>query len=161
MGAETSPGGRQPIGQLLGLNIRFFRERLLAAAEHEAHRAGVRLRMAHLQVFGNIKAEGTRLTDLAAWAGMGLPAMAELVDEMEDHGLLVRRPDPSDGRAKLVTLTAAGWDAIRTGRAIIAGIEQDYARRLGPERYEQMCWALQDLLDDVAGRPMRRAEDPA
>ncbi len=117
--------------------------------------------MAHLHVFGTIRAEGTRLTDLAAWAGMGLPAMAELVDEMEGHGLLVRRPDPSDGRAKLVTLTPAGWDAIRTGRAIIARIEADYARRLGAERYEQMCWALQDLLEDLAGAPMRRAEDPA
>ncbi|HYI37087.1 MAG TPA: MarR family winged helix-turn-helix transcriptional regulator [Thermoleophilaceae bacterium] len=161
MGAPTSPGGRQPIGQLLSFHIRFFRERLLADAEEEAHRAGVSLRMAHLHVFGNISAEGTRLTDLAAWAGMGLPAMAELVDEMEGDGLLVRRPDPSDGRAKLVTLTPAGWDAIRTGRAIIARIEGEYARRLGSERYEQMCWALQDLLEDLAGAPMRRAEDPA
>ena len=160
MGAATSPGGRQPIGQLLGFHLRFFRERLLAEAEDEAQRAGVRLRMAHLHVFGNIRAEGTRLTDLAAWAGMGLPAMAELVDEMEGDGLLLRRPDPSDGRAKLVTLTPAGWDAIRTGRAIIARIEADYARRLGPERYEQMCWALQDLLEDLADGPMRRAEDP-
>ena len=161
MRVPTTPGGRQPIGQLLGFHLRYFRERLLADAEEEAVRAGVRLRMAHLHVFGTIRAEGTRLTDLAAWAGMGLPAMAELVDEMEDHGLLVRRPDPSDGRAKLVTLTPAGWDAIRTGRAIIARIEGDYARRLGADRYETMCWALQDLLEDLAGEPMRRAEDPA
>ena len=160
MSTATSPGGRQPIGQLLSFHLRFFRERLLADAEDEAHRAGVRLRMAHLHVFGTIRAEGTRLTDLAAWAGMGLPAMAELVDEMEADGLLVRRPDPSDGRAKLVTLTPAGWDAIRMGRAIIARIEADYARRLGAERYEQMCSTLQDLLEDLAGGPMRRAEDP-
>jgi len=156
MSVDASQGGRQPIGQLLGHHMRFFRERLLAAAEEEAVRSGVPLRMAHLHVFGNIRAEGTRLTDLAAWAGMGLPAMAELVDELQDHGLLVRRPDPGDRRAKLVTLTPAGWDAIRTGRAIIAGIEADYARRLGRERYEQMCWSLQDLLEDLAGEPMRR-----
>jgi len=158
---DARTGSRQPIGQLLVHHTRVFRERLLADAEREAARAGFPLRMAHLHVFGNIKAEGTRVTDLAAWAGMGLPAMVELVDEMEGQGLLVRRPDPSDRRAKLVTLTQSGWDAIRSGRAIIAGIEADYARRLGPERYEQMCWALQDLLEDVVGRPMRRTGDPA
>jgi DNA-binding MarR family transcriptional regulator len=160
MSQNTKPGSRQPIGQLLVHHLRFFRERLLADAEQEADRAGVRLRMAHLHIFGNIEAEGTRLTDLAAWAGMGLPAMVELVDELEGQGLLVRRPDPTDGRAKLVTLTGPGWDAIRAGRAIIARIEADYARRLGADRYEELCWALQDLLEDLAGTPMRRAKDP-
>lgn len=156
MSTNASPGGRQPIGQLLVHHMRFFREQLLAAAEEEAAGSGVPLRMAHLHVFGNIKAEGTRLTDLAAWAGMGRPAMAELVDELEGHGLLERRPDPGDGRAKLVTLTPTGWEAIHKGRAIIAGIEAGYARRLGRERYEQMCWSLQELLEDLAGEPMRR-----
>jgi DNA-binding MarR family transcriptional regulator len=111
-------------------------------------------------VFGNIKADGTRPTDLAAWAGMARPSMAELVDELEADGLLERRPDPSDGRAKLVLLTSAGWDAIRTGRAIIAGIEADYARRIGVERFETMCLALQDLLDDLNGTPVRGAPEP-
>jgi DNA-binding MarR family transcriptional regulator len=123
-----------------------------------ARDAGIRLRLSHLHVFGNIKAEGTRLTDLAAWA-MARPSMAELVDELEADGLLERRPDPSDGRAKLVVLTPAGWDAIRTGRAIIARIEGDYARRIGPERFETMCWALL-LLDDLNGAPVRGAHVP-
>ena len=65
-----------------------------------------------------------------------------------------------DGRAKLVVLTPAGWDAIRTGRAIIAGIEADYARRLGEERFDAMCQALQDLLDDLNGAPVRGAPGP-
>jgi DNA-binding MarR family transcriptional regulator len=148
---------RLPVGQLLVHHLRFFRERLLVGAQEQADEAGVPLRMSHLHVFGNIRAAGTRLTDLAAWAGMTKPSMTELVDELEGHGLVERRPDPADGRAKLVLLTPAGWDAIRTGRAIIAGIEADYAMRLGPERFEAMCWALQDLLDDLNGGPVRGA----
>ncbi|QEC46116.1 winged helix-turn-helix transcriptional regulator [Baekduia soli] len=117
--------------------------------------------MAHLHVFGNIRAGGTRLSDLAAWAAMTRPATAELIDQLEAQGLVERRPDPSDARAKLIVLTAAGWDAIRAGRAIIAGIEADYARRVGRERFETMCWTLQDLLDDLNGAPVRAAADPA
>lgn len=117
--------------------------------------------MAHLHVFGNIKAEGTRLSDLAAWAGMTRPSMAELVDELEAQGLVERRPDPTDGRAKLIVLTPPGWDAIRAGRAIIARIEADYAQRIGAERFEAMCWALQDLLDDLNGAPVRGAREDA
>jgi DNA-binding MarR family transcriptional regulator len=146
---ESNTEPRLAIGQLLVHHMRAFRERLLSEADTHAEQAGVRLRMAHLSVFGNIKAEGTRLTNLAAWAGMSPPAMAELVDELEADGLLERRPDPADGRAKLVTLTSAGWEAIHTGRGIIARIEADYAKRLGPERYEKMCQAMQDLLEDL------------
>ncbi len=158
--SESTPPQRLPIGQLLVHHLRVFRGQLLAAGEPLARDAGVRLRLSHLHVFGNIKADGTRLTDLAAWAGMTRPSMAELVDELETDGLVERRPDPSDGRAKLVALTPAGWDAIRTGRAIIARIEADYALRIGAERFETMCWALQDLLDDLNGAPVRGIHEP-
>ena len=43
----------------------------------------------------------------------------------------------------------------RQGRAIIARIEADYAERIGLRQFEAMCWALQDLLDDVNGAPVR------
>ena len=154
---ESTPAPRLAIGQLLVHHLRLFREQLLAEGEPLAQQAGIRLRLSHLQVFGNITADGTRLTDLAAWAGMTRPSMAQLVDELQADGLVERRPDPTDRRAKLVALTPAGWDAIRAGRAIIARIEADYANRIGSDRFEAMCWALQDLLDDHNGAPVRGA----
>ena len=84
------------------------------------------IRPAHLQVFGVIKANGSRLTDLADSAGLSLSSMAELVDDLEALGYVQRQPDPSDRRAKLVGLTPSGWRAIRTGRAIIEQIEHDW-----------------------------------
>lgn len=152
---KSTHAPRLAVGQLLIHHLRLFREQLLAASDPIAQEAGIRLRLSHLHVFGNIKAEGTRLTDLAAWAGMTRPSMAQLVDELEAQGLLERRPDATDGRAKLVALTPAGWEAIHAGRAIIARIEADYARRIGAERFEEMCWALQDLLDELSGAPVR------
>jgi DNA-binding MarR family transcriptional regulator len=144
---------RLPIGQLLVHHLRVFRERMLDAAQQQADELGLVLRMAHLHVFGNIDAEGSRLTELAARAGMTRPSMAELIDDLERQGIVERRPDPSDGRARLVVLTPKGWEAIRIGHAITAGIEADYARRIGAQRYEAMCSALGELLDDLARTP--------
>jgi DNA-binding MarR family transcriptional regulator len=140
---------RLPIGQLLVSHVRVFRERLLAEAERQIDDAGLTFRMAHMHVFANIGAGGTRLTDLAVLAGMTRPSMAELIDELENQGLLERRPDPRDSRAKLVVLTARGRDVVRAARAIITRIEADYASRIGRQRYEAMCQSMQDLLDDL------------
>jgi DNA-binding MarR family transcriptional regulator len=78
---------------------------------------------------------------------MTRPAMAELVDDLERLGIVERRPDPSDGRAKLVSLTDAGWEAMRTAHRVIAELETEYARLIGPERFEQTCQGMQALLD--------------
>jgi DNA-binding MarR family transcriptional regulator len=53
---------------------------------------------------------------LAIQARITLPAMSELVDDLERLGIVERRPDPSDGRGKLIRLTDAGWEAMRTAR---------------------------------------------
>jgi DNA-binding MarR family transcriptional regulator len=160
MSVSTETPERLRIGQLLLHHLRLFREQLLAEARTTPGGDGFELRMPHLHVFGNIKAEGTRLTDLAAMAGMTRPSMVALVDELEQHGLLERQPDPTDKRAKLIALTPTGWDAIRTGRSIIEAIEADYARRVGPERFEAMCQTLQDLLDDRSGERVRSTPPP-
>jgi len=144
MNEPTSPD-RLPIGQLLGNLIRLFRLDLAAHGESASGFEGIR--PAHLQVFGSIKVGGSRLTDLASSSGLSLSAMAELVDGLEQLGYLARRPDPSDGRAKLVCLTDTGWEAIREGRRLIGEIESEWAAALGANEYEALCRELQRLLD--------------
>jgi DNA-binding MarR family transcriptional regulator len=138
---------RLPIGQLLANLIRLFRAELASRGEGGA---GVeRIRPAHLQVFGSIKAEGSRLTELAESSGLSLSAMAELVDSLQALGYLERRPDPADGRAKLVCLTEAGRGAIGEGRKLIAGIEADWGDAIGERRFAELCDSLQSLLDEL------------
>jgi DNA-binding MarR family transcriptional regulator len=142
---SSPPTERLPIGQLLAHLIRLFRAELAARGDGSTGTEGIR--PAHLQVFGVIKAEGTRLTDLAAWAGMSLSAMAELVDGLEQLGYVERRRDSRDGRAKLVLLTDSGWRAIRQGQRVIAQMEADWGAALGEDRFESLCQDLQSLLD--------------
>jgi DNA-binding MarR family transcriptional regulator len=49
-----------------------------------------------------------RVSELAASQGVAQPSMTVLVGSLEQAGFVVRRPDPSDGRAVLVSLTEAG-----------------------------------------------------
>ncbi len=83
----------------------------------------------HYPVFEGIDPAGTRLTVLAARAGMTHQAMAKLVSELEERGIVERTPDPSDGRAKLVRLTAEGRERVRTALTQIAAIEEQWNRR--------------------------------
>ena len=83
----------------------------------------------HHPVFENIDPHGTRLTVLAARAGITHQAMGQLVAELEERGIVERVADPSDGRARLVRLTAAGRDVVRAAVREIAAIEDKWSRR--------------------------------
>ena len=137
---------RLHIGQLLVQLTRRFQtelfDRLVDAGLTDA-------RVAHTHVTAYIRAEGSRLTELAAQARMTLPAMSELVDDLQRLGIVERRPDPSDGRAKLICLTEAGWEAMAMARRIIQQIESDYALRVGAARFEQAAATLDALLRDL------------
>ena len=62
---------------------------------------------------------------------------------------MVRRPDPADRRAKLITLTEKGHACIAAGIATIDGIEQQLTDRLGERRHRQLRSLLNRLLDDA------------
>ncbi len=110
--------------------------------------AGFPQKPAHSAVFAQIAPKGSRLTELARRANMSPQAMGELVDELEQLGYVVRRPDPTDRRAKLITLTKKGQACIAAGVATIDGIEQQLTDRLGERGHRQLRSLLNRLLDD-------------
>jgi DNA-binding MarR family transcriptional regulator len=92
------------------------------------------IREGHGCVFGFIDIDrGSRLTDLAANAGLTKQAVGEAVTELERLGYVTRVPDPQDGRAKIIELTDRGLDAVIKGRRIFAEIEREWADQIGPE----------------------------
>ncbi|MGR8008307.1 MarR family winged helix-turn-helix transcriptional regulator [Streptomyces hypolithicus] len=57
-----------------------------------------------------------RATELAAWFGVGKATMSRQLRALEELGLVVREPDPADGRASLVALTGEGRARFRQVR---------------------------------------------
>jgi DNA-binding MarR family transcriptional regulator len=108
--------------------------------------AGYPQKPKHSAVFAQISPDGSRLTELARKAGMSPQAMGELVDELVDMGYVLRRPDPDDGRAKLIVLTERGWDAVAAGRQTIEGIEGQVTEILGEHGHRELRRLLSELL---------------
>ena len=100
----------------------------------------------HSAVFSQIKPEGSRLTDLARGANITPQAMGELVDELEAMDYVVRRPDPTDRRAKLVVLTDKGRACIEAGRVTIEAIEEQLTEMLGERGHQTLRSLLSRLL---------------
>ncbi|MGQ0573296.1 MAG: MarR family winged helix-turn-helix transcriptional regulator [Pseudonocardia sp.] len=120
------------------------------ALEDELHRqldaAGFAdIRPAHGKVFETIGPDGNRVTAMAEQARITKGAMVELVDYLEARGYLERSPDPRDGRAKLVRLTARGWHAVRVASAALTDVEDRWHAALGRQRMSILRRALGEM----------------
>jgi DNA-binding MarR family transcriptional regulator len=130
------------IGNILGVAWRGIQRQL----ERDLHAAGFGdVRSAHGAVFQTIRAEGSRITDMAEEAQVTRQAMGQLVDDLEALGYVTRIADESDGRAKLVMLTDDGWRAIDAARRSLADMEQSWAELYGAERVEGMRSILKSI----------------
>jgi len=152
------PTDRPAIGQLLVRLLSEFRKELSAPREDRGY---TDLREPHMHVFGNVGIDGIRLTELAARAQLGLATMSELVTELERLGYLERRPDPADGRARLIYPTSRGRQLLDDAGDRVAEIEQHWAEVVGREEFERTCRVLARLLGTLtlAGRESRPSGD--
>lgn len=136
------PSGTDSFGNL-------FRDTTLAmqaiVADELVRRGFGDLRPALLAVGQHVRAEGTRITELAERAWLTKATVVHAVDELERLGYVTRRPDPSDGRAKLVTSTARAHAAERVAREAIADIRAAWAELLGAEEMDALEAGLRRL----------------
>jgi DNA-binding MarR family transcriptional regulator len=143
MSSDFEHTPRLPMIRLLGVGFDYFQSEL---AERVAEAGYADLRPGHGCVFGNIDPEnGSRLTDLAERAMMTKQTVGEVTNDLVALGYVERVPDPEDGRAKIIRLTAKGREAHATATRLIDGLEADWADRFGEDRVA----ALRDLLEAV------------
>jgi DNA-binding MarR family transcriptional regulator len=90
--------------------------------------------------------DGLRLTELARRARLSKQTMTTMVRLLERDGLVVRRPDPSDGRAALVFLTPRGRRLEPVAAAILAELERLVRERLSAREVGELKKALDALM---------------
>jgi len=100
---------------------------------------------AQARVFQRIAPDGSRLTDLAAQAGITKQSAGFLVDQLERAGYVERVLDPADGRARLVRVAERGLRSVEASRSIVAEVEAEWTAHVGERRMAQLRGILTDL----------------
>ncbi len=138
---------RPPAVPPLAMNISAVFDSLVEALHTALPAAGFPdIRPAHsINLFRVIDAGGTRPTELARRAGVTPQAMAEIIRYLEGHGYAERVPDPSDGRARIVTLTPRGHQAAAVAGRVFTGLEAKWEQVLGESRMAQLRAMLAEL----------------
>lgn len=81
-------------------------------------------------------------TDLARLVGLDKTTMMVTLDDLEREGLAERRPLPSDRRARVVAVTAAGEQAVQGAEAILDRVRDEVLGLLPADQRESFLQSL-------------------
>lgn len=95
--------------------------------------------------------DGLRLTDLARGAGMAPQSIGELVDELEELGMVERRPDPDDRRAKRIYRTDRAKEVSAEVFGIVLDMESRLEEMLGEDRLRELKSDLSRIVQAWGG----------
>lgn len=121
-----------------------------------------RLSFSSLSVLHTLSRAGAcRLGDLVRTEQIKQPALTAAVAKLERDGLVQRSPDPSDGRASMLSLTAAGQSIVSRRHADRVERLRRLVDRLPPADRERLL-GIADVFDQIielAGEPDHNSED--
>jgi DNA-binding MarR family transcriptional regulator len=93
-------------------------------------------------------AEGRSQQAIAAAIEIPPSRMVALVDELEQRGLVERRPDPEDRRVRALFLTAKGKRCLARGRKIAADHEEELTAGMTNVDRKRLVALLQKIVDE-------------
>jgi DNA-binding MarR family transcriptional regulator len=105
---------------------------------------------AHVGLFRYPGLSGQRPTELAEQLHITKQSVNDLLVHLEQQGYLIREPDLSDGRARVVRLTPKGRRLEKTVTGESQAAEVRIAEMLGPRRFTHLRHALEGLSEAIA-----------
>ncbi|MCA9502064.1 MAG: MarR family transcriptional regulator [Spirochaetaceae bacterium] len=137
---------RPYLGALFRLVWQWMRDQIA----EEVRAAGyAELRSAHVLVFRYPGPDGLRPSELGAQLQLSKQSINDLLGHLEQGGYLRRAPDPADGRARVVRLTAKGRRLERKAREAAYAAERRLVERIGPRETEALRKTLERLARDI------------
>jgi DNA-binding MarR family transcriptional regulator len=110
------------------------------AAEHD-------LSLTQLRVLAILRDRRVRMSELADYLGLDKSTISGLVDRAEKRGLLQRAPNPADGRATDVFLTAEGIQLADLGEGEIARSLSPMTGKLSRAEARRLTALLEHVLN--------------
>ena len=86
---------------------------------------------------------------LARWAKVEQPTMAQMLSRMERDGLIQRTPDQNDRRSSLISLTKTALDRLPAGRAVLRQGNADMTKGLTSEEIDTLMRLLRQVLANI------------
>jgi DNA-binding MarR family transcriptional regulator len=90
--------------------------------------------------------------DIARTLGLDKSTLVAAIDDLEARGLVVRRPDPEDRRARIVESTPAGLAAYKEAAKTVQRTEQNIVAGISHEEAQRIRTGLMALIE---GGPLR------
>jgi DNA-binding MarR family transcriptional regulator len=140
--ADAGPFGPPLIGALLRMPWEAVQQHMLARLHAEGF---TDFDASYLTVFRYPSPHGERPSELAARRRVSKQALNHLLGQLEQRGYLKREADPEDGRSKRISVTPRGAKAITVIRKAVTEMEDQWAKQLGPKRFNQLRALLQEL----------------
>jgi DNA-binding MarR family transcriptional regulator len=110
--------------------------------------AGQRLaRPSVMRLLPHLSFEGVRPVELARRLDISKQAVGQTLAMLAEKGYITDKPDPTDGRGRLVCLTEAGAGAFHHGLAILEHLEKELAARLESPSLATTFKGLRDVHD--------------
>jgi DNA-binding MarR family transcriptional regulator len=114
-------------------------------------RSSVCVSRTEVGVLRNLRSRPRRITELASEERVTQPAITLLVNRLAEKGWVERIPDPSDGRAVLVSLTPAGEEAFDRLRAEYHALLHEEIATLDDREVATLAGAV-EILDRLIER---------
>jgi len=100
---------------------------------------------ARSMVMGQVAPKGTKQGLLVDRLGISKQAVQQLIDGLEEDGILERVADPDDKRGRIVRLTEKGRAAMKDANRIKLEIEAGYRARIGDDEFARLSELLGKL----------------
>lgn len=142
---------------------------LLTQTANHAHRlvtdgfSSVNARGYHYRLLATLEEFGpASQATLGRHSDIHLSDMVATINDLAEHKLVERAPDPSDRRRNIISMTAAGKRQLRRLEKQLAETQNELLAPLSPKERQQLTELLSRLLDHHnrrTGTPKRRGAD--
>jgi len=140
MGNDQSRN-RETIGQLVTNVARLWRRNANDSLDRYGISHAVAMPLLALWQLGGEARQGA----VAEQAGLDGPSVVRLIDLLLAEGLVTRREDPSDRRAKILSLTQEGAARMKSINAVLAELRHSLVEGISDEEMETASSVLKQL----------------